>query len=160
MENLEQELKKYQIILLFSPLLELEKIKEIVQKIKTWIEEKAGKIEKQGEPIKKKLAQPIQKNQEAFYLDLDFQLSGADLPYFQKELNLEKEIIRYLINIKKKEKPVVSLRQKFVSKPRREEMNNIGKISPETHRVQTAEKTERKVKIEEIDKKLEEILNE
>jgi len=156
--------KQYQLTCLFSPLLEQKKIEEISQKIKKWIIEKGGSFSEKEKSIigfKKRLAYPLKKYQEAFYLNFDFLLTGQLISQLNQRLNLEKDILRYLIAFKQKPK----------SKPVQEDIDYqiANKIEPLVAKEVplskkpipdkvTLEKKE-KVKIEELDKKLEEILN-
>ncbi len=158
-----EENKQYQLTCLFSPLLEQKKIEEISQKIEKWIIAKGGsfsKKEKSSVNFKKRLAYPLKKYQEAFYLNFNFLLTGQLISQLNQQLNLEKDILRYLINFKQKAKP----------KPVREDIDYqiASKIEPlVAQEIPLSKKTvpdkvtlekKEKVKIEELDKKLEEIL--
>lgn len=148
-----KETKQYQLTCLLSPLLEQKKIEEIGQKIKKWIIEKGGSFpekEKSLLALKKSLAYPVKKYREVFYFNFDFLLTSPVISQFSQQLNSEKDILRYLIALKKKPK----------SKPIREAIDYrmTDKIEPLVAKeIPLSEKP--KVKIEEIDKKLEEILN-
>jgi ribosomal protein S6 len=164
--------KSYQITCLFSPLLEQAKLNEIIRKIKQAIADLGGSISSLetetslANLIKKKLSYPIKKHQEAFYSSWRFSLPPAALNQFQQQLDSEDDIIRYLITVKEKPKSKTAKESfdfKLVDKI--EPLSAKGKVSDRAISDKKPEKkTDRpakeKVKIEELDKKLEEILNE
>jgi len=160
-----EENKTYQLTYLLSPLLEQKKIEEISQKIKKWIIEKGGSLSEKENffpGLKKNLAYPLKKYRQAFYFNFNFLLAGQLINQLSKQLNLEKDILRHFIITK----------QKMKSKPIQEAMDHkiVDRIEPlvakeiPLSKKSTQEKTppekKEKVKIEELDKKLEEILNE
>jgi len=161
------ENKSYQLTCLFLPSLDQEKIGEIIQKIKGLITTENGSISETTEPIKKNLAYPIKKHLEAFYWSSSFLLSAQAINKFRKQLDLEKNILRYLINIKKIETDPI--KKEVAQKPLLDEM--VDKIEPlevpmqdrdldqDVKKEKISSDKKEKVKIEELDKKLEEILN-
>jgi len=169
-----EENKQYQLTCLLSPLLEQKKIEEITQKIKKWIIEKGGSFSEKEKAIicfKKRLAYPLKKYQEAFYLNLNFLLTGQPISQLNQRLNSEKDILRYLIATKQKLKSKFTpLDKKYLTGQVREDIDYqmIDKIEPLVAKeVPLSKKSvldkavsdkKEKVKIEELDKKLEEIL--
>ncbi len=170
---MEKENKSYQITLIFSANLEEKEITESVQKIKQMIEKKEGKIEEidnlAEKIISRKLSYPMQKSTDAFYLTLNFELFPEYIKEFSQELNLEKSILRYLISNKqtkaKKEKKAIKknifqekeiddidLSSKMIDK--------VEPVLPEEERTEKKMEKKEKSSIEDLDKKLEEILNE
>ena len=170
--------KPYQISFFLSPELSSN---EVIQKIKQEITDKGGSLETPETEssltnlIKKTLAYPIQKYQEAFYLNLNFLLPPQMIKQFRQQLNLEENILRYLITarpIAKKITPETfpssrktkTTRAQLTPKKPFLDFGMIDKIEPLSATEpsptpsQKKEKPE-KVKIEELDKKLEEILN-
>jgi small subunit ribosomal protein S6 len=160
-----EENKTYQLTYLLSPLLEQKKLEEISQKIKKWIIEKGGSFsekENLSTGFKKNLAYPLKKYRQAFYFNLNFLLASQLINQLSEQLNLEKDILRHFIITK----------QKIKSKPIQEAIDHkiVDRIEPlvakeiPLSKKSTQEKTppekKEKVKIEELDKKLEEILNE
>ena len=170
-----EENKTYQLTYLLSPLLEQKKLEEISQKIKKWIIEKGGSLsekENLSPGFKRNLAYPLKKYYQAFYFNLNFILASQLINQFSQQLNLEKDILRHFIIIKKKIKskpiqetidrkivdriePLVAKEIPLSKKPTQEKIPSIKKLT----RGGSAPDRE-KVKIEELDKKLEEILNE
>ena len=159
-----EENRTYQLTYLLSPLLEQKKLEEISQKIKKWIIEKGGSLsekENLSPGFKKNLAYPLKKYRQAFYFNLNFLLASQLTNQLSQQLNLEKDILRYFIITK----------QKIKSKPIRKAINHkiVDRIEPlvakeislseKPTREKTPPEKKEKVKIEELDKKLEEILS-
>ncbi len=101
--------KTYQLTCLFNPSLDEGKISEMTEKIKGKITSNEGTISEgnrySSQAIKKHLAYPINKNQEAFYWEINFIFPSKEINKIDQELSLEKDIIRYIIANKKKQKP-------------------------------------------------------
>ncbi|MBL7053219.1 MAG: 30S ribosomal protein S6 [Candidatus Portnoybacteria bacterium] len=159
------ENKSYQLTCLFLSSLDQGKIDEIIQKIKGLITVENGSISETTEPIKKNLAYPIKKQLEAFYWSSSFLLSDQKINEFRQQLDLEKNILRYLINIKKTETDPI--KKETIKKPLNEMIDKIeplkemplGEMAKKPIEKEISSDTKKKVKIEELDKKLEEILN-
>ncbi len=162
---MDEETKSYNLTCFISPLINQEKLEKIIQNIKKWITDKGGSISDEvaaSKSEKKRLAYPIQKHREAFYLALNFLLPTQLTNSLNQYLTLEKDIIRYSIFTKPKSKPT----------PEAIEYKTVKKIEPffgkgisppkkpAREEVAHGRREEEKVKIEDLDKKLEEILNE
>jgi len=174
-----QENKLYQLTCLFSTSTKTEKIDQIITKIKEIITKNEGILSENNyssAPIKKKLAYLMKKQSEALYWDLNFSLSPEKVSKLNYFLKQKESLIRYIIANRKKIKP------KPIKKSASLKM--IDKIEPLLNKVPTEtikkekikEKIEskntediveekgskaikEKTKIEDLDKKLEEILN-
>jgi len=178
------ETKFYQATFLLSPLLESNQIEEIFEKIKKIIQQKGGFLSQEINPLdkvtKKKLAYPIQKQAEAFYLTFDFSLpSPFQIKEINEQINLEKNILRYFIAAqpkpkKEKEKKAEAkikkvLNSKIIDKIKpltestespQSEKTDEPKTKPESEKEPAQKKkTKEKATLQELDKKLEEILN-
>jgi len=134
-------MKTYEITYLISPESSTEDVESLQNKIKTFIQEKGGSINKANYPTKRILAYPIKKQREAFLADLVFLLEPLELVELEKKIKAEKQILRYLIVTKKilKEPLKPKEKSKEILKPKIKEP---------------------KVELKEIEKKLEEILGE
>jgi len=178
--TMDQENKLYQLTCLFPPTMAGEKMDQLINKIKDGITSCGGSLSGEtpsSNPIKKTLAYPIKKCQEAFYFSINFVLPIQEINEFNKRLNSDNNILRHLIaqtqppqQIKPKKKQKESLDFKIVDKiePLPTEKTVTDQTVLKTDQV-TKEKTpaitkdkeekKEKAKIEELDKKLEEILN-
>ena len=129
----------YELTYLISPDTAENEIESIGINIKSSIREKEGTISKSNLPIKKKLAYPVKKKAQAFLVNLTFSLSPEKVECLEKEIKEEKQIIRHLI-----------FKKKIIEK------TPIRRALP---KLKTQTKPKTKVELKEIDKKLEEILN-
>lgn len=134
-------MKLYELTYLISPEVSEEELNSLNEKINSLIQKEAGVLNEVKIPIKKKLAQPIKKQREAFLTNLSFDLESDKLGDLERQLKAEKKILRYLILARPKIK---------VTKVRKRPSKVIPKIPVK----------EKKVELKEIEKKLEEILGE
>lgn len=135
----------YELILLASPLVEKINV-EVVAKIRDLILGLDGNIKKESIWEKRKLAFPIKKQVFGSYVIFEFALIGEKMEELQKQLKSNPDILRYLIINKegvKEERPRLRAMKPKIIAP----------LPP-------SEAKGEKVKIEELDKKLEEILKE
>lgn len=135
-------MKSYELTYLISPHLSEDELKNLQEKVKLLIQKEGGVLNEIKLPVEKKLSYPIKKQEKAFLGNLSFTLEENKLENLQQQLKSEEKILRFLILNKKLElKP---------TKPKKKIIKITPKIPPK----------EKKVELEEIDKKLEEILNE
>lgn len=137
----------YELTYIINPALSETNIAAQTDKVASFINELGGEIKKDSTPVlntgqKRKLSYPIKKEKEGYFISLDFLLSSDKLEKLNHQLKLEKDILRYLIISKK----IRKLRPMRVKKFK--------------ERIKMAERPKEKVKLEELDKKLEELLKE
>ncbi|MBU1176909.1 MAG: 30S ribosomal protein S6 [Patescibacteria group bacterium] len=159
MEN--QENKLYHLTCLFDTSTNTEKINQIIEETRQIITSNEGTTLERNyssEPIKKNLAYPMKKQNEAFYWDFNFSLSPKIISKLEQTLRHKKSIIRYIVTNRKE------LKKKIVKKPI--DFKIIDKIEPlpdevieKTPKKEEPKSIKEKIKIEDLDKKLEEILN-
>lgn len=135
-------------ILYLVPSLKSEELAKIQEKVKKIIQEKKGKIQEEKSLGLRDLAYPIKHHLKGYYYWLCFDFEPSFLKELEKTLKLESQILRFLIvkHIKPKEKKKIT-RPKFITK--KLEKKEVLKEKP---------KKEKKVTLEELDQKLEEIL--
>jgi small subunit ribosomal protein S6 len=126
----------YEFTYLISPELSKEEIKSLQEKIKSLVIKEKGVLGKINPPVRKRLAFKIKKEKEAFLDTITFSLDSENLKKIEKELKQQKQILRYLLF----KKNLMKKRAKFTART---------KVKPKT-----------KVELKEIEKKLDEILNE
>jgi small subunit ribosomal protein S6 len=134
-------MKHYELNYLISPDLSEEELKIFQEKINSNIQNEGGKLERVKVPIRKKLAYPIKKKGAAYLVTSDFYFLPEKLENFEKKLKAESNILRYLI-----------LTKEMLKK------TEIPQIVPEAKVPKV--KKEKKVELEKIGEKLEEILGE
>lgn len=132
-------MKNYELTYLISTDASGEELKNLPEKIKSFIQEEEGAIKKTTEPSKTKLGYPIKEKWQGFLTVLNFSLSPEKIANLEKKLKAENQILRYMIL--NKDLPEKILR----SKRTRPELKT---------------KESEKVELKEIDKKIEEILKE
>lgn len=123
----------YEINFLISPDLSHEELNFFQEKVVSFIQEEKGILFEQEKSTKKILAYP----NTAYLITIKFQLNPGNLENLKKRMQAEGQILRFLILTKKLQKRVrVSIKTPRLVKPKP------------------------KVELEEIEKKLEEILGE
>jgi ribosomal protein S6 len=172
-----EDAKQYQMTCLFPTSLNQEQLDEAIQKIKQLIIAQGGSFSQEENPSAQleKIAYPINKHQEAFYVALNFSLPTQAMGTLTQQLNLENILIRYLITSQAQPKTKVDKEtidyNKMIEKvePLSAQKESTPKLSQkdeepaseikETPATEKPIEKKEKVKIEELDKKLEEILN-
>jgi len=134
-------MKYYELTYLISPDLSEEELKVFQKKINSFVQEDDGKLEKSKNPIERKIEYPIKEKERAYLATLDFYFKPEKLENLEKKLKQESSILRYLILAKRVPKKI-----------------EIPKIIPEV-KIKKFKK-EKKVELEKIEEKLEEILGE
>ncbi len=177
----QQDQKNYHLTCILNPDLDKEKRVKIVKQIKDKIQKLGGTIEResaQPEELKKsRLSYLMEKTREAYYWEADINFPAKETHQLQSELNLNKNLIRFLITASKPQK--TDAQEEKVSE-KELDLNIIDKIEPITEQQTEPEpktetepeetqkpsqpepekKKDPKAKIENLDKKLDEILNE
>lgn len=139
-------MKDYQLTYFISSDLTEEEAKAFQGKITALIQEEGGFLGERSTLLKKRLAYPIAQQNQAYLTVLNFQLSPEKLPSLEKRLKEENEILRYLI---------------VAEAPARETLPPVRREPKPVPTVPSSrELKEKKVELKEIDKKIEEILEE
>lgn len=174
LKTMAEETKPYQITLLFPPTFNQETLNKAIQKVKQLIINQGGSFssEENPTPILKKTSYPINKYEEVFYLILNACLPSQIIEALNQHLNLEDELLRHLITVQKTAKSTQETIDYSKMVEKIEPIEKLKKIAPiplESTESKTKEippvrkptmEKKPKVKIEDLDKKLEEILNE
>lgn len=138
-------MKPYEIAYLISSELSEEEARAFQNKIASLVKEEGGVLDEARTPLRKKLAYPIKKQEQAYLAFFNFKLSPEALANLEKKLKEENQILRYLIVYKKPIKPM---------------KERVRKIKPqlESGEIKENREKDKKVELEEIEEKLEEIL--
>lgn len=145
-------MKLYELTYLASPDLSKEELKELSQDINSFIAQENGTLDQEIEPVGKRLSYPIKRKTEAFLVTFNFRLDTKNLEKLEKKLKEKNQILRYIILIRRLIKKITKrVPRKFLEKTLSEE--EIFKTNIKSSETQ-------KVELKEIDKKIEEILNE
>lgn len=144
-------MKPYQLTYLISPNISEQELKKFSKKISDFILTEGGTLDKLAAPIRKKLAYPIKEREEMFLATLNFYLNPQELENFEKKLKSENQILRYILLTKKISKKISP--EKIRKKPPKISEKPFAPY--ERVRVKSEDK---KVELEKIDQKIEEIL--
>lgn len=130
----------YELLYIVLPKFSEDEVPKVASKVKEQIQKFGGKITLEDNLGKKKLAYPIKHNRYGYYLLLEFDLEAEKVKSLDNNLKLLNEVLRHQMVKKRKEIPHIP-RPKKIKEP--------------------LEKKEKKeIKIEDLDKKLDEILKE
>ena len=129
----------YELTLIADSSLSEENLAGLIKKIKEFIENHEGRIVKDFVTKKTRLAYLIKKQANGLLCSVDFELERNNIDAFAKEIKEDKNTLRHIII------------NKEVVRPRLPTLKPA-KIQPKSKQT--------KIKIEELDKKLEEILQE
>jgi ribosomal protein S6 len=132
----------HELTFIADPNLSEENLAGLLARIKGYIETQEGRIARNFLTRKSRLAYPVKKQTVAALCSVDFEIERGAIEGLTKEIKEEKNILRHIIINKKIIKP-----RPLTLKP--------AKIPAKTKQTKQA-----KIKIEELDKKLEEILQE
>jgi len=136
--------KLYELTYLISPESSEDDLKTLQEEINSLIQNEGGILDEVAAPIKKDLAYPIKKQTSAYLTTLGFRLISEKLENIEKKIKAEDKILRYSVLIKPRVKEIPMRRKKLPKKV---------EIFPKKI-------TKPKAELKEIEKKLEEILEE
>jgi ribosomal protein S6 len=146
---MDKEPKLYEIGYLLKGDLNEEKTLELSEHFRSLIEKERGIITGEGKPKKQSLAYPIRKQEAAFWGWFKVLLPAESLSDIKKSLE-KTDILRFLMVEIKREKEAT----KPISKPKR-----VKRIIPKfIQKEEIPPRAGERLQVEEIDKKLEEIL--
>ena len=90
-------MKKYELAVVLKPELDEETKAAEMQKVQDLITRFGGTIEKIDDWGKKRLAYPIQKVNEGFYIFVDFAAAGTTPAEIESRVRIMENVLRYLI---------------------------------------------------------------
>jgi len=146
-------MRNYEINYLISSKLSEEEVKKISEKINSFIREEEGILDRESNPSKLRLGYPIKKERQVNLLVSDFSVEPEKLGNLEKKIKSEPMILRFLISTKKAVR-VEFRRQKFAPKIKTFALSSV------REKITKPLSEEEKVELEDIEKKLEEILGE
>ena len=136
----------YELTFIANPTLEQKEIENLINSVKEDILVLGGEIKNELQPKAIQLAYPIKKFKNAYLVSFDLEIEAQKSEELKKKLDQKEEILRYILF--KKQAPKITPQKESVQSP-----------SSKTEKEKTKKiKKPVKVELEEIDKKLEEIL--
>ena len=92
-------MNKYESVIIINPAVEEDKIKELVAKFTDMIN-KDGKVEKADNLGKKKLAYPVKKNAEGYYVVFNFTANPSIIAELERNYRITDDVIKFMtINV-------------------------------------------------------------
>ncbi len=92
-------MRSYELAYIVDPDLDEAGLREIEQKIQGWIEAAGGKIEKVDRWGRRRLAYPIKKRNDGYYIFVQAALPPQAGTQIERDLRLNESILRYLITL-------------------------------------------------------------
>ncbi len=148
----------YEISFFLAPQLTDNEVEEALNELKEHILKNGGEII-YIEPWKlQKIAYPIQKNTEGYFSFIQFKFDKEKIEDFQQQVSKDKKILRYLlIRLNPKEDIIIGLEEKKPEfKPKMVHQKTASTKVKETQQIK--EEEEKEISLEELEKKIEEIL--
>ncbi|MFH0852421.1 MAG: 30S ribosomal protein S6 [bacterium] len=138
----------YELTYIINPNLSEQEVAAQTDKVRGFINGFGGEIKNEKLMEKRRLAYPVKKQGYGFYVTIEFNLQPENVAEVDGKIKLEQAVLRHLLITKEiiKETP----RKPYMARLKEKPAPGVFKTIP-------PEKQE-KVKIEEIDKKLEELL--
>lgn len=157
----EETQKKYELTLILPPQLEEENLEKIKKEIEETINQLEGTIVFKKENTQP-LAYPINKQGQGIFIISQISISPETINAFSKELKLNNQILRHLITQIPVSAKVEKPKKKSLGREKRPATtsSHLAKDEKEPKSETKGKKPEEKIKLEEIDKKLDEIIEE
>jgi ribosomal protein S6 len=143
-------MKIYELTYLIPLDLTEEETRDLQERVCSFISEKEGVLERVEDAAKIRAGSPVKGQEMVLMANASFHFEPANLDELTKKLKSEKQILRYLINIRKTHKIEVPRKMPRIMTDTQEAEEKTTKITEKP----------KKVEIKEIEKKLEEILGE
>jgi len=89
-------MRKYEVGLVLTPELEEEALAQFVDKINQWIADGDGQVLKVDHWGKRKLAYPIDKFREGYYVFVTAEMSPSAVKTLENNFNISESVLRYL----------------------------------------------------------------
>ena len=148
---MDKDRKLYEITYLISPALAEEEASGFHQDMKNYVQSLGGLVDSEGEILKRRLSYPIKKMSEAYVANFRIILEPARLDELKSKMN-RKEILRFLATeTVRYVPPKMSFKPRVIKEAPQAKTVKEPQPKPAPQEIQAAN-------IEEIDKKLEEIL--
>jgi len=92
-------MREYEIVFIVHPDLDETATNEVVERVKTWITEAEGSVDKVDPWGKRKLAYPIRKQTEGQYFLFKAHMNPAFVAEMERNLRFQEPVIRFLITV-------------------------------------------------------------
>ena len=92
-------MREYELIFIVHPDLDETATNEVVERVKTWITEAEGNVDKIDPWGKRKLAYPIRKQSEGQYFLFKAQMNPTFVAEMERNLRFLEPVIRFMITV-------------------------------------------------------------
>jgi small subunit ribosomal protein S6 len=89
--------RDYELTFVVRPQTEDDGLKNVIERVRGWISADQGQVVKVDQWGRRRLAYPINKQREGFYVFMQVQLEPASVKGIERNLELSEDILRYLI---------------------------------------------------------------
>ena len=141
-------MKPYELTYIISSSLTGEEADKVKKDIEAFVQEKGGVILKSEKTVPQSLAYSIKKHSSGYFITLEFQLEEKEVKQLNANITKEPKILRHFLIVKK---PIKIMKERRTKKPFISEEKAGGTPS--------AKPKEKPANLEDIDKKLDEILS-
>ncbi len=148
-------MKPYELTYIIASNLKSEDAENLKKEVEVFVQGKEGAIVKSEKTVPQGLAYPIKKHSSGYFCTLEFQMAEAHIKPLKEVLEKNTSILRHFLMVKK---PIKVMKERRTRKPAVAE-NKLKPASENTEVYKIKPKKE-EAKLEDIDKKLDEILSE
>jgi len=153
----------YELLYIIPVKVEDDKLIKTMEDVAGLIKKNGGEITKDDNLGKLKLAYPIKHVYQGHYVLVEFNMKKNKLRYFERDLKLEPDVLRHMVVVKKIKTEVESAKEKQIQERIKKEKAKELEEKKEKKGISSFKKLskdgEKKVGIEDLDKKLDEILD-
>lgn len=86
----------YELTYIINSVISDDQVKDLVSRVSKFVEENDGELVEVDEWGTRRLAFPIQKKRNGYYVDMYFKAPGAIVPKLERALEIDDNILRYL----------------------------------------------------------------
>lgn len=148
-------MKPYELTYIISSQISSEKAEGLKKGFEAFVQEKGGIIAISEKTVPQSLAYPVKKQSSGFFVTLKFTIEENQIKPLKEKLEKEVDILRHFLIVKK---PMKIMKERRTRKPLL--AINVLKSKTDNTEVYTAKAKKDNASIEDIDKKLDEILSE
>lgn len=92
-------MRDYEVVVVIQPDLDDNSLSSLLDKINGWINDFGGKVAKVDNWGKRRLAYPIRKHREGFYVLFNAQMAPASVRELERNLQYTEPVLRYLVTV-------------------------------------------------------------
>ena len=91
-------MRAYELVFIVHPDLDESGLKELIEKVKSWVTDSGGQVSKVDIWGKRRLAYSLRKQKEGQYVLLETQITPSFCAQLERNLRLQESILRYLLS--------------------------------------------------------------